>query len=124
MMVTKNIKVSDKAKVFDWLVDKLEDGSLEMLFKVDSTGDHDSSSVSDFIGLIGELEAASVEIKRKKSSNYVIATLREFDKIREEVYSGYSQAGSMEDVAAIEAEAAYSAIQAVEVRNLIEPLDY
>lgn len=95
-----------------------------MLFKVDSTGDHDSSSVSDFIGLIGELEAASVEIKRKKSSNYVIATLREFDKIREEVYSGYSQAGSMEDVAAIEAEAAYSAIQAVEVRNLIEPLDY
>lgn len=55
-----------KAKVFDWLVEKLEGGTLEMLFKADSTDENDLVSVSDFNGLVGELEAAcSQSLSRK-----------------------------------------------------------
>lgn len=64
-MITDNIKQSDKAKVFDWLVEKLEDGTLEMVFKADSTGENDFVSVSDFNGLVGELEVCSQSLGRK-----------------------------------------------------------
>lgn len=38
-MITDGIKQSDKAKAFDWLVEKLENGTLEMLFKADNADD-------------------------------------------------------------------------------------
>lgn len=123
-MITDNIKQSDKAKVFDWLVEKLEDGTLEMLFKADSTGENDLVSVSDFNGLVGELEVCSQSLSRKKSANHVLLTMNQFNYIREEVYSGYSQAGAMDDEAGNVAIKAYCACSAAERANLVPPLSY
>ncbi|WP_182038922.1 hypothetical protein [Vibrio alginolyticus] len=123
-MITDNIKQSDKAKVFDWLVEKLEDGTLEILFKADSTGENDLVSVSDFNGLVGELEVCSQSLSRKKSANYVLLTMNQFNYIREEVYSGYSQAGAMDDEAGNVAIKAYCACSAAERANLVPPLSY
>lgn len=123
-MITDNIKQSDKAKVFDWLVEKLEDGTLEMLFKADSTGENDLVSVSDFNGLVGEIEVCSQFLSRKKSANYVLLTMNQFNRIRDEVYSSFSQAGAMDDEPGNVAVKAYYACSAAERANLVPPLSY
>ncbi|MCG9576034.1 hypothetical protein L1D14_07255 [Vibrio tubiashii] len=121
-MIAGGIKQSDKAKVFDWLVEKLEDGTLEMLFKKDSTGAYDFDSVSNFEGLIGELEVQSQSLKRNKSANHVVLTISQFDDIRKEIYSSYSRAGCMDHNAAKTAEKAFRSLSTVETKNLISPL--
>ncbi|HDM8060982.1 hypothetical protein [Vibrio harveyi] len=47
-----------------------------------------------------------------------------FNYIREEVYSGYSQAGAMDDEAGNVAVKAYYACSAAEKANLVPPLTY
>ncbi len=121
-MITDGIKQADKAKVFDWLVRKLEDGSLEMLFKEDSSGDYDYDSVSSLEGLLCELEMASKSFSRKSSDNLIRMTMRDFDRVREEIYASYSQSGCMDEEPRLQAEKAYASIQATEKRNLIKPL--
>jgi len=123
-MITDGIKQADKAKVFDWLVGKLEDGTLEMLFKEDSSGDNDCDSVSSFEGLLGELEIASKSLSRKSSDNSIRMTMRDFNNVREEVCASYSQSGCMDDEASLQAERAYASIKATEQRNLIKPLHW
>ncbi|MDI5832556.1 hypothetical protein OCF84_21455 (plasmid) [Shewanella xiamenensis] len=115
------LKQADKAKCFDWLVSKLEDGSLEMLFKEDDSDDKDFDSVSSLDGLIFELELAGVNPKLQRSG-YVNVTAFEFERIRQEIYSSYSQCGCMDDDAVEEILKAYRAIQKVEKRNDITPL--
>lgn len=115
------LRQTDKAKCFDWLVSKLEDGSLEMLFKNDDSGDEDFDSISSLEGLLYELQQASINPKLLPS-NYVKVTAFEFAQIRQEINSSYSQCGCMDEEAAEEAMRAYRAIQKVEKRNNIEPL--
>ncbi len=116
------LKQSDKAKCFDWLVSKLEDGTLEMLFKEDESGDKDFDSVSSLHGLLYEFQLASINLKRQPSK-YVNVTALEFDQIREEIYSSYSQCGCMDEEAVSEIMKAFRAIQKVEKRNDIDPLN-
>lgn len=122
--MTDNIKQSDKAKVFDWLVGQLENGTLEMLFKADSSGEHDFVSVSNFSALLGELEIQGKQLNRKKSANKVQLTMNQFNHMRKEIYSSYSQAGCMDEVSACAAERAYDACSTAERANLVPPLDY
>jgi hypothetical protein len=81
-------------------------------------------SISDFEGLVGELEAASQSINRKKSANYVQLTMTQFNHMREEIYSGYSQSGCMDEASVCAAERAYVACTSAEKANLVSPLNY
>lgn len=92
------------------------------MFKVDSSGEHDLVSVSDFEGLVGELEVQSKTLNRKKSVSYVQLTMSQFDNIREEIYSSYSQAGCMDEIAAKSAEKAYNSVLTAERANLLSTL--
>ncbi|USD35605.1 MULTISPECIES: hypothetical protein [Vibrio] len=122
-MITDGIKQSDKAKVFDWLVERLENGTLEMLFKADdSDGLEHFDSVSSFNGLINEIAVSSQHLARKKSAKYVVLTLGQFDDIRAEIYSSYSQSGCMDEDAAQSAVRAYRSMTKAEGANLISPL--
>ncbi|BCL73978.1 hypothetical protein TUMSATVNIG1_59640 (plasmid) [Vibrio nigripulchritudo] len=124
-MITDGIKQADKAKIFDWLVERLENGTLEMLFKVDaSDGLEHFDSVSSFDALIGEIAVSRQKLARMKSAKHVVLTLGQFDAIREEVYASYSQSGGMNDDAATCAERAYIAVSKAEKSNLIERLTY
>lgn len=51
-MILDNLNQVDKAKLFDLIVAKLDDGTLEILFKEDSTGDMDFYSVSSVESLV------------------------------------------------------------------------
>ncbi len=122
-MITDGIKQSDKAKVFDWLVERLESGTLEMLFKSgDSDGLEHFDSVSNFNGLIDELELSSKHLARNKSAKHVVLTLGQFDDIRKKIYSSYSQSGCMDEDAAQSAVRAYRSMTKAEKANLISPL--
>ncbi|EMW7305233.1 hypothetical protein AAFN31_004009 [Vibrio parahaemolyticus] len=122
-MITDGIKQSDKAKVFDWLVERLENGTLEMLFKADSSdGLEHFDSVSSFDLLIDELVLSSKHLARNKSAKHVVLTLGQFNDIREEIYSSYSQSGCMDEDAAQSAVRAYRSMIKAERANLISPL--
>jgi hypothetical protein len=123
-MITDGIKQSDKAKAFDWLVENLENGTLEMLFKADNADDglEHFDSVSSFELLIDELALSSKHLARNKSAKHVVLTLGQFDDIREEIYSSYSQSGCMDEDAAQSAVRAYRSMTKAEKANLISPL--
>lgn len=56
------------------------------------------------------------------ATKYIKVTEKEFDLIREEIYSSASQAGCMDENAALEAEKAMEAVHKVEKRNGFNPL--
>ncbi|MGR2849353.1 hypothetical protein ABMX62_20165 [Vibrio vulnificus] len=115
-MVTDSIRQADKAKAFDWLVSKLEDGTLEMLFKGDDSGDVNFDSVSSFDGLVSQLEVSGNKPRPKKMP-YILVTPSEFSKIEQEICSSYSQSGCMDDEPREQAEKAHDALIRVLKRN-------
>ncbi|MCG6387551.1 hypothetical protein K6U51_12690 [Vibrio fluvialis] len=58
------------------------------------------------------------------ATEYVKLTRREFDLIREEIYSSESQSGCMDEEPAEVARKAYDAIKRAEKRNGIEGYEY
>lgn len=56
------------------------------------------------------------------ATRYIKITEKEFDAIREEIYSAESAIGAMEDDARKDVERAVRAMKAVEKRNGLEPL--
>lgn len=122
MAINDFLKQADKANVFDWLVTKLEDGTLEMLFKEDDTGDMDYQSVSSFDGLVFQLEIASLKPQTKKPQ-YINLTEREFKAMRQAVVDSVVQSGCWENeeqekIIALAAKATQSA----EKRNALEAI--
>ncbi|HDY7754167.1 TPA: hypothetical protein ACGUPI_004345 [Vibrio vulnificus] len=122
MAISDCLKQADKAKVFDWLVAKLEDGTLEMLFKEDDTGDMDYQSVSSFDGLVDQLEIASLKPQTKKPQ-YINLTEREFRAMRQAIVDSVIQSGCWENeeqekIIALAAKATQNA----EKRNALEAI--
>ncbi|ENB2053109.1 hypothetical protein D2H34_004576 [Vibrio fluvialis] len=58
------------------------------------------------------------------ATEYVKLTRKEFDLIREEIYSAESASGGMDEEAADVARKAYDAIKRAEKRNGIEGFEY
>lgn len=56
------------------------------------------------------------------ATRYIKITEKEFDAIREEIYSAQSAIGAMEDDAQKDVERAVKAMKAVEKRNGLKPL--
>lgn len=57
-------------------------------------------------------------------TQYVKLTLNEFNIIREEIYSAYTQSGCMDEDAMIAARKAFNAVRRAEKRNNLEESDY
>jgi predicted glycosyl hydrolase (DUF1957 family) len=57
-------------------------------------------------------------------SRYIRITEREFELIRNEIYSAESASGAMDEDAAHEARMAFKAVQSAEKRNDIKPLQF
>lgn len=122
-MITDCLRQADKAKVFDWLVAKLEDGTLEMLFKKDCTGDMDYDSVSSFDALVAELELTGWSQPQPKKPQYINLTEREFKAMRQAVVDSVVQSGcwdneEQEKIIALAAKATQNA----EKRNALEAI--